>query len=117
MPLHPIIPILGPPDYRDWLTLSDSFSDDQKNQQYMRDIMPYISDNTEGTPLNKALQENAWLLEFLGPESDFEAALNELRQRPNEATMILADFVKHLAGTVMAVSWQERMKDVVERFA
>lgn len=115
MPVQSTIPILGAPDYRDWLSFQNNHSEQEKNRLFMRDIIPCLSDYAEGTIYSATLEEHEWLKEFLNPDSTFAVTRAEVEHRPNEATIILADFVKHLAGTVITVAWQENMKDFVQR--
>ncbi|SCO90008.1 uncharacterized protein FRV6_14136 [Fusarium oxysporum] len=115
MPVQSTIPILGAPDYRDWLSFQNNDSEQEKNRLFMRDIIPCLSDYAEGTIFTAILAEHEWLKEFVDPDASFAVARAEVERHPNEATIILADFVKHLAGTVITVAWQENMKDFVQR--
>ncbi|KAH7240698.1 uncharacterized protein BKA55DRAFT_692940 [Fusarium redolens] len=104
MPVQSTIPILGAPDYRDWLSFQSNDSEQEKNWLFMRDIIPCLSDYAEGTIFTTILEEHEWLKEFVDPDASFAVTRAEVERRPNEATIILADFVKHLAGTVITVA-------------
>lgn len=96
----------------------DNGSDEEKNRTFQRDILPCLSDYAEGTSFGTVLQEHQWLREFIDPEPSFAETLREFEHRPNEATITMADFVKHLAGTVITVAWQEDedMKALVQNY-
>ncbi len=116
MPIQSTIPILGASDYRDWLSMFDNISNLEKNRKFQRDVLPCLSDYAEGTSFSATLHDHPWLKELLDPDSRFEAILHELEHHPNPATITLANFVKHLAGTVITVAWQEKMKTFVQEF-
>ncbi|KIL88433.1 hypothetical protein FAVG1_08513 [Fusarium avenaceum] len=115
MSVHSTIPILGAPDYRDWFSMVLTESGQEKNRVFMRDILPFLYDYAEGTTFTAFLQEHEWIKDFTNPDSSFAATLLEVERHPNEATITLADFVKHLAGTLIAREWRENMKAFVER--
>lgn len=115
MSVHSTIPILGAPDYRDWFSMALNESGQEKNRVFMRDILPFLYDYAEGTTFTAFLQEHEWIKDFTNPDSSFAATLLEVERHPNEATITLADFVKHLAGTLIAREWRENMKAFVER--
>ncbi|GFF99457.1 hypothetical protein IFM61392_00840 [Aspergillus lentulus] len=91
-----LIPAFGAPDYRDWLRLPAMESNEEKDVIFRREIIPYLNNYAEGA-------------------SNFDDALLELERDPNAATITLADFVKHLAGTIITVAWQENMRAFVQR--
>ncbi|KAG5655644.1 hypothetical protein KAF25_009143 [Fusarium avenaceum] len=115
MSAHSTIPILGAPDYRDWFSMALNESGQEKNRVFMRDILPFLYDYAEGTTFTAFLQEHEWIKDFTNPDSSFAATFLEVERHPNEATITLADFVKHLAGTLIAREWRENMKAFVER--
>jgi hypothetical protein len=109
------IPLLGAPDYREWLAMFDIISDTEKNRKFKRDVIPCLSDYAEGTSFTAALHDHSWLRDFINPDVNFAATLRELDYDANRATIILADFIKHLAGTVITLAWQENMKSFTEK--
>jgi hypothetical protein len=90
-------------------------SGQEKNRVFMRDIIPCLSDYAEGTTFRAFVEAHEWLKDFLSPDISFTATLLEMERHPNEATITLANFVKHLARTVITVAWQENMKAFLER--
>lgn len=115
MPITSSIPILGAPDYRNWFSTFRTLCDVEKNQIFVREIVPCLSDYCEGISLSKIRDENPWLVEFCDPQSQYETVIQELDENPNRTTLILADFVKHIAGTTIAVAWQKNMKTFVQK--
>lgn len=115
MSIRSTIPILGAPDYRDWFSMALNESDQEKNRVFMRDILPCLSDYAEGTTFSAFVQDHEWIKDFTNPDRSFAATLLEVERHPNEATITLADFIKHLAGTFIARAWRENMRAFIER--
>jgi hypothetical protein len=113
MPITSTIPILGAPDYRDWFSIFNHGSDQEKNWVFQRDILPCLAEYTAGTLFSTAIEQNEWLREFLKPGENFIATMAEFNQHPNEATITITNYVNYMAGTVIAVAWQENMRDYV----
>ncbi|KAJ5168169.1 uncharacterized protein N7482_003763 [Penicillium canariense] len=109
-----IISAFGAPDYRDWLRLPARKSNEEKDLIFRREIIPCLNDYAEGGLFTRFQEAHAWVTAFIDPASDFEDALLELERDPNAATITLADFVKHLAGTIITVAWQENMRSFVQ---
>jgi hypothetical protein len=114
MSLPTLIKALGAPDYHDWLAIAD-LPEERKSSEFERNIMPYLCDYVDGSPLSKAVEGTSWLVDFVRPSSNLETALEALEERPNRTTTILVDFVKHLAATIITVAWQANMRDFVDR--
>lgn len=110
-----LIPAFGAPDYRDWLRLPAMESIEEKVVIFRREIIPYLNNYAEGGMFKRFREGHAWLTAFINPASNFDDALLELERDPNAATITLADFVKHLAGTIIRVAWQENMRSFVQR--
>lgn len=110
-----LIPILGPPDYRDWIRQASVGLDEEKDAYFQRNIVPHLNDYAEGGLFSRFQQDHPWLTDFQNPSSNFEHSLRQLRQQPNDTTITLADYVKHLAGTIITVAWQENMTYFVRR--
>lgn len=115
MSVHSTIPILGAPDYRDWFSMALNESGQEKNRVFMRDIIPCLSDYAEGTTFSAFVQDHEWIKDFTNPGNRFAATLLEVERHPNETTITLAEFVKHLAGTLIARAWRENMNAFIER--
>ena len=110
-----IISAFGAPDYRDWLRLPARKSNEEKDLIFRREIIPHLNDYAEGGLFKRFQETHAWVAAFIDPASNFDDALLELERDPNAATITLADFVKHLAGTIITVAWQENMRSFVQR--
>jgi hypothetical protein len=114
MSISSLIRDFGAPDYRDWLAFVDS-PVARRNSDFARDIVPYLSDYSDGSPLREVQTRNPWVVAFVRPTLDFEKPLEVLGEQPNHATIVLAEFVKHVAATIITVTWQTHLKDYIER--
>jgi hypothetical protein len=92
----------------------DNLSDVAKNRKFERDVIPCLADYTGGTSFSRVLQDHEWLKDFVNPDSSFAATMGEFEHDSNRTTITLADFVKHLAGTVIAVTWQEKTRAFIQ---
>lgn len=110
-----LISAFGAPDYRDWLQLPARNSNEEKDLIFRREIIPHLNDYAEGGLLARFQVAHAWVTAFINPSSNFDDALLELEKDPNAATITLADFVKHMAGTIITVAWQENLRSFVQR--
>jgi hypothetical protein len=86
-----------------------------KDRIFAREIIPHLNDYAEGGLLGTFQETHPWVSAFINPNSTFDDAMLELVRDANATTLIIADFVKHMAATIITVAWQEKMRSFVER--
>ncbi len=96
------------PKYHRWNL--DGLSNEVQIAVMRNTLLPAIAELSDGTPLTEMLDHNPWTKVLVSGAASHEVD-TAYRTSPNEMTIVLSKFADTLFGTIVTVSFQNRLHE------